>query len=138
VIQAEPDSSRTWDAFHAFMRGELSSEEYAQLFDPGVEVRWNEPAYPDTPQELHGREDFIAFAEQYRDGWEDLAAEILETTEIPGHRILELVRQSGRGRQSGAPIVIHFFQLSTLKDGKLTRIEYYRHRVDAMRAAGLA
>jgi len=33
--------------------------------------------------------------------------------------------------------VIHFFQLSTIRDGKVSKIEYFRHRADALEAAGL-
>ena len=40
-------------------------------------------------------------------------------------------------RESGVPISIHFFQVCTIRDGKVRRIEYFRHRVDALEAAGL-
>ncbi len=63
--------------------------------------------------------------------------EPLEVIEMPGGRVLALVRQSGRGRQSGVPIVIHFFELCTIRDGKLSKVEYFRHRADALRALGL-
>ena len=59
------------------------------------------------------------------------------TIEAPGGRVVVLVRQSGRGRQSGVPIVIHFFELCTIRDGKMRKIEYFRHRADALKAAGL-
>jgi hypothetical protein len=57
--------------------------------------------------------------------------------EAPGGQVLALVRQSGRGRQSGVPIVIHFFELCTIRDGNVRKIEYFRHRADALHAAGL-
>ena len=52
-------------------------------------------------------------------------------------RALTLIRQGGRGRQSGVPITVHFFTLSTVRDGKVLKIEYFRHRADALRAADL-
>jgi hypothetical protein len=73
---------------------------------------------PDYPQHLRGVQEFIAFAEQYRHGWIDLLQEVLELIEAPGGRVLVLVRQSGRGRQSGVPIVIHFYSLCTIRDEK--------------------
>ncbi|TMK99643.1 MAG: nuclear transport factor 2 family protein [Actinobacteria bacterium] len=119
------------------MRGELSSEAYAERFDPQIEMIWRDrQTYPDFPQHLRGLPEFIAFAEQYRDGWIDLVQELLELSEVPGGRVLVLVRQSGRGRQSGVPIIIHFFQLCTIRDGKVNKIEYFRHRADALQAAG--
>jgi hypothetical protein len=39
--------------------------------------------------------------------------------EVPDGRVVALVRQSGRGRQSGVPIVVHCFELVTIRDGKI-------------------
>jgi len=57
--------------------------------------------------------------------------------DAPGGRVLALIRQSGRGRQSGVPIVIHFFALYTIREGKMRKVEYFRHRADALQVAGL-
>jgi hypothetical protein len=35
-------------------------------------------------------------------------------------------------------MVIHFFEVDTLRDGKVRKIEYFRHRADALEAAGLS
>ena len=126
------------DARNAFMREELSSEAWAERFDPQIEMIWQDrQTYPDFPQHLRGLAEVIAHTEQLRDGWIDLVDELLELIEVPDGRVVALVRQSGRGRQSGVPIVIHFFELYTIKDGKVQRVEYFRHRVDALQAAGL-
>jgi ketosteroid isomerase-like protein len=127
------------DANNAFWRGELSSEALAERFDPQIEMLWpDRQTYPDFPQHLRGLQEVIAFVEQYRDGWIDLVQEPLEVIEVPDGRVLALVRQSARGRQSGVPIVMHFFELCTIRDGKLRKIEYFRHRADALQAVGLA
>ena len=127
------------DSFNAFMRDELSSEAFAESFDPGIELHWRDrQEYPDFPQHLGGAAEFIAFCEQYRERWADLVQEALEVIDVADGRVLLLTRQSGRGRESGVPIVIHFFQLWTIRDGKVWRIEYFRHRADALKAAGLS
>ena len=126
-------------SFKAFMRDELSSEAYVERFDPEIELHWRDrQEYPDFPQHLRGAADFIAFSEQYRERWVDLTQEVLEVIDAPNGRVLLLTRQSGRGRESGVPIVIHFFQLWTIRDGKVWRIEYFRHRADALEAADLS
>jgi ketosteroid isomerase-like protein len=126
------------DRFNAFMRGELSSAAYAEGFDPQIELVWSgQRTYPDTPQHLRGLSEIIAFAEQFREGWNDLRQEALELGEASDGRVVGLIRQSGRGRESGAPISIHFFEVCTIRDGKLRKIEYFRHRIDALEAAGL-
>jgi ketosteroid isomerase-like protein len=130
---------REIERYIAFMRGEITREAYLELYDPRIEVRWHDrQTYPDTPQHLRGVEDFISFNLQYRDGWSDLNAEFLELTEAPGDRVLALVRQTARGRQSGVPIEIHYFQLWTFRDGRVIQIDFFRHRADALEAAGLA
>jgi ketosteroid isomerase-like protein len=125
------------EAVNAFMRDALSGEALADLFDREIELCWQEQTYPDTPQRLRGAAEMIAFSEQYRNDWEDLVAEPLELMEAPEGRVFGFVRQSGRGRQSGVPIVIHFFEVWTVRAGKLRKIEYFRHRADALEAAGL-
>jgi ketosteroid isomerase-like protein len=124
--------------FNAFMRDELSSEALAEAYDPRVEIyRHDRQTYPGTPQRLRGLQDLIAFTEEYRDGWADLTAEVLELTEAPDGRILVFVRSTARGRQSGVPIELHYFAIYTIQDAEVRRVEYFRHRADALEAAGL-
>jgi ketosteroid isomerase-like protein len=129
---------RAIQQYNAFMRGEISHDVYLELYDPQIEVRWHDrQTYPDTPQHLSGAKDFEAFNRQYRESWADLAAEFLELTEAPGDRVLAFVRQTALGRKSGVPIEIHYFQLWTFRDGRVIQIDFFRHRADALQAAGL-
>jgi hypothetical protein len=95
---------RSFEANDAFMRGDLSSEAFAQMFDPQIELHWHDQrTYPDTPQHLRGASEVIAFVEKFRDDWIDVVQEPLKLIEAPGGRVLGFTRQSGRGRQSGVP-----------------------------------
>ena len=126
------------DAFNAFMRDELSSEAYAEYLDPQIEVRWHDQrTYPDAPQHVRGLRETIEFTEQYRSTWDELALEVLESIEAPDDRVFVFIRQTGRGRESGVPIVIHFFEVLAARDGKFRKLEFFRHRADALEAAGL-
>jgi ketosteroid isomerase-like protein len=127
------------DDFNAFMRGELSSEACAERFDPQIEVLWpdRQTLLPDFPQHLQGTAEFIALVEQVRDGWIDRVQELLEVIEVQDGRVLALVRHMGRGRQSGVPVVFHYFALYTIREGRVRKIELFRHRADALQAAGL-
>jgi ketosteroid isomerase-like protein len=127
------------EAAIAFRRGEASSEAVAEFLDPQVEVHWRDKrTYPDTPQQLRGVQETIRFAERFQAAWADVVEEPLEQfIEAPGGRVLAPLSLSGRGRESGVPIVVHFFALWTIRDGKVRRIEYFRHRDDALEAAGL-
>ena len=127
------------EGVNQFMRGEISSDVYAAFFDSDVEVRWHdEQTYPDTPQRLQGVSELVEFSEQWREGWDELDQEPLEITAAANGRVLVLTRQTGRGHQSGVPIEFHYFQLWTIREGKITEIEYFRHRAEALEAAGLS
>jgi ketosteroid isomerase-like protein len=127
------------DSFNAFMQGDVSSEELSQLLHPDVEYVWRDRrTYPDTPQHLRGVPEVVTFMEQFRDGWADLVQEPLEHIQASDGRVVVFVRQTGRGRESGVPIEIHFFELCTIRDGTLRLAEYFRHRADALEAAGLS
>jgi len=130
---------RSFEANNAFMRGDLSSKAFAQMFDPQIELHWHDQrTYPDTPQHLRGASEVIVFVEKFRDDWIDVVQEPLELIEAPGGRVLGFTRQSGRGRQSGVPIDIHFYEVWTIRDGNVRRLEYFRHRAEALEAAGLS
>ncbi len=114
---------------HRCLRGDLRS---------CGELNWHDQrTYPDTPQRLHGAAEIAAFSERYRNEWADLEVEALEMTEPAPGRVLALTRQSGRGRQSGVPIVIHYWGIWTVQDGQVREVEYFRHRADALAAAGV-
>jgi ketosteroid isomerase-like protein len=127
------------NAFNAYVRGELSSEEVAELGDPQFEFRWHdERTMPDLPQELRGAEAFIEFWELLASAWDDLTLEALEIIDAPHDRVLTLTRQSGRGRESGVPVDVHSFHLWTIREGKISALELFRHRADGLEAAGLS
>jgi ketosteroid isomerase-like protein len=129
---------KAFAAGNAFLRGELPSEAVEQFADPKIECIWHEErTMPDQPQHLAGTPAILGFWEQLRSAWADLAMEPLEFIEAPGDRVLTPIRQTGRGRESGVPIELHFFQLVTIRDGRIRRVEFFRHRADALEAAGL-
>jgi ketosteroid isomerase-like protein len=127
------------DVYNAFMRGEPSSDALAETLDPQIEWHWHgERTYPDTPQDLGGVPASIEFWEQWRGAWVDVVAEPLELIDAPDDRVLCLIRLMGRGRESGVPIEFHFFEVFTIRDGRTRKFEFFRHRADALEAAGLS
>ena len=48
------------------------------------------------------------------------------------------VRFRGRGRASGIEIDARLYEVYTLRDGKVLRIDEYEHRAEALEAAGLS
>jgi ketosteroid isomerase-like protein len=126
------------EAFNAFMRGETSREAILELGDPQFEFNWHgDRTMPDSPQRLQGPHELLRFWEDLRSAWDDLSLEPVELIEAPGNRVLTLSRQTGRGRESGVPVEVHAFTVWTIRNKKAQKIELFRHRADALEAAGL-
>ena len=130
------------EGFNAFARGELEGqaveEAAARISDPQIEWQWHDELMtPGLPQYLRGVPEIIEGWERFSRPWTDLALEALEFIEAPDDRVVTAMRQSGRERESGIPMEIHFFDVWTIRDGKVRKLEIFRHRADALEAAGL-
>ncbi|MGA6946484.1 MAG: nuclear transport factor 2 family protein [Solirubrobacterales bacterium] len=126
-----------FDAFNAFMRGESAEKALAALVDPEFEYDW--PAEREWPGPDHRQGVPLAFAfiRWVQGALIDVVWEPLELIEAPGNRVLAEVRQSGRDRESGVPIEVQLFHVVTLRDGRVRKLEFFRHRAEALEAAGL-
>jgi ketosteroid isomerase-like protein len=51
--------------------------------------------------------------------------------------VVSLILQRGKGRSSGLAMEMKTAQVATLRDGKVTRIDNYENRAEALEAAGL-
>jgi ketosteroid isomerase-like protein len=68
-------------------------------------------------------EDFEVTAEEFLDG---------------GDRVVVAARHRGRGRESGVTVDARFYEVYTLRDGKIIRADEYAERAEALEAAGLS
>ena len=131
------------DVFNAFTRGELQGqaveEAVARISDPQVELHLHdELTTPDVPQHLWGVPAIIEAWERYSRSWADLVVEALEFIEAPDDRVMTPMRQGGRERESGASMDVHFFNVWTIQDGRVRKLELFRYRAGAVEAAGLS
>ena len=55
-----------------------------------------------------------------------------------GDRVLVTVRLGGRGRGSGIEIDALFYDVYTLRDGKIVRMDQFTERTQALEAVGQA
>jgi ketosteroid isomerase-like protein len=131
---------KAFDTYNAFMRGELTEEDVAEheLLDPQIEFHWHDERVPDAPERVRGARGLAELLEQYRAAWVELAWEPLEFVEAPEDRVVTPIRQRGQGLGSGGPIEAHFFYVWTIRGGKVRKTELFRHRADALEAAGLS
>jgi hypothetical protein len=131
------------DVWNAFMRGELSAEAAVEatspFVDPQAEQIWHgERQLPDQPQRLRGMPEVLRFWEEMTAAWIEMEIEPLEFIDGQDGRVVTPCRQSARGRESGVPIVFHSFLVWTIQQGRVRSLELFRHRADALEAAGLS
>ena len=78
-----------------------------------------------------------------RDDWErwSSAFEELRVTfeEIidAGDQVVVVAHHKGRGRGSGINVDARFYEVYTLREGKVSRVDEYTERAEALEAAGL-
>ncbi len=118
----------------AWLRGDLPG--LFRNFDP--EAVWDMSHFHDWPESAyHGIEGVERFLTEWVEVWPDLELEVEDVIAAPDGRVVTLLRQRGSGRDSGIPMEMSMAQIATLRDGKVTRLDNYEDRGEALRAAGL-
>jgi ketosteroid isomerase-like protein len=118
-------------ATDAYRRGAL--EEGATWMDPEIVWDMSRLQVPDAAV-YRGFDGLLKFFSLWQESWESLELEPLEFIEA-GDQVVTVIRQSGRGRLSGAEVEHRFAQLWTLRDRKIVRMDMYPDREAALEAA---
>jgi ketosteroid isomerase-like protein len=75
--------------------------------------------------------------QRWEGSFEDLEVTYEETIDA-GDRVVLKTYVSGRGRGSGVEVDDRSYMVWTLQDGKVTRMDEFTERADALEAAGLS
>lgn len=107
------------------------AEALLQLFDE--EVEW-------SPVEgnYHGIQGVGAAWTDWMESWDQHRIEPEEFIESGEDRVLAVIRLTARGEGSGMEIDQRFFQVYTVRKGKIVRMVEYVDRAPALEAAGLS
>jgi len=109
----------------------LEVDEALEYADP--EIVWN----PAEEAAAEGHDAVRASLVRWKGEWEDY--ELLpEEFEHVGDRVVAAVRMRARGRASGIPVDARFYDVYTLRQGKIVRMDQFTRRSEALEAAGLA
>jgi ketosteroid isomerase-like protein len=116
----------------AFEAGDLETQ--LSLIDPDVVIA----EWPDTPDPKtgHGHAGVAAIAASWAEVWEWLRTDVDEFVEA-GDRVLAIGRTRGKGKGSEIEVDIDSFNVYTVRDGKVTRMEFFTSKEPALRAAGI-
>jgi ketosteroid isomerase-like protein len=116
--------------YDAWSRDDLPGP--VDLLDP--EVEYANPDGAIEPGTRRGVDAFIAAVEMVFEAWEYWRAEI-EALEPVGDDVIAVVSYTARGRGSGVEIRGRESALWTLRDGKVTRYQWFHGPDDASEAA---
>ena len=115
------------EAFDAFMRGEV--DRALESADPNI-ICVRTPPIPD-PQTYHGIDGVLQMYADWTTDFDDFEMEALDYDEV-GDRVFVEVIQRGRGKASGVTVVGRFWFLYGLAGGKITRLEAFLTREQAL------
>jgi ketosteroid isomerase-like protein len=116
----------------AFEQSDLDAQ--LALLDPEIEmVEW--PEGPDQ-RTFSGHEGAMQAWGSWFEAWEWLRNDVDEIVEV-GEKVLVCGRTFGKGRGSAVEVVIDAFNVYTVRQGKITRAEFFTTKEPALRAAGL-
>ena len=115
-----------------------SGDDEAALQDIDPEIVWQLPGiFPGFESEYRGHAGVRRFWKAFREPWESIAIEPQEVTELDQGRVLVRFRFHGTGRGSGVKTTLDFALLSTMRNAKVARFQFFADRAEALEAAGL-
>jgi ketosteroid isomerase-like protein len=117
-------------AFAYEIHGVGDRAEAEEIFDPNVLMN------PSNEGPSHGfgamRDDY----ERWASVFEELSVTIEEIIDA-GDQIVVVAHHEGRGRKSGVKVDTRFYEVYTVHEGKVSRVDEFTERAEALEAAGL-
>jgi len=114
----------------------LVHPDFVTVHDPkAVGLGIGGPAGDGTSEGVEG---FIALWRDYLSAWESWVVTPTGFVQVDDERVLVLMSYGGRSKTHGVELTLDGANLLTLRDGKLTRLELFFNRQDALEAAGLS
>ena len=120
--------------FQAWEDGDLAA--LLAPLDPEVITKRVHPA-PD-PQTYHGPEGALQSIIDWTEGFDEFEMTGEEFIDTGGDQVIVRVHQKASGETSGAPVEADFWFVYTLRDKKVTSLDMYMSKAQALEAAGLS
>src|SRR5215217_5696051 len=114
----------------------LLDRTFARYYDENVEIRMPSD-YPEGEQVLVGRRGMAEVIALLRDSWTSWRFEAEDFVDV-GHCVVVLIRVVAEAAVSGLAFVQETAHVWTARDGRLTSIQIYRDRAQALEAVGLS
>jgi ketosteroid isomerase-like protein len=130
-MAAEDDIALIRRAYAAWTSGDV--EQVLEVIDDEIEV---EPVLGDvvSADTFRGKDGVRRWYESIHSALEDFRADLQEIVEAGDGRYLALLRFSGRGIASGAPVALDAAHVLTIRDGLCVKLVGYESWDEARRA----
>jgi ketosteroid isomerase-like protein len=122
-------------AIDTSVAGQVFRKIFPEFFHPDAEMV-PPPIYPDTESSYHGVEGFLRWQQQLDEIWNDWRVEA-ERFFDAGDHVVAFVRVSGTAKKSQAAVGISTAHVLTLREDRVTRVEIFLDRHDALKVVGL-
>jgi ketosteroid isomerase-like protein len=106
------------------------------MYDPVAELSFA-GKFADFEESYRGREAAFAAYSAWIDSWDDYRREPRELIDLGDGRVLILLFESGRGKESGVPVEARLAMLLTFRSGKVVRHREFSDWQQALDAVGL-
>ena len=101
------------------------------IFDPEVVLN------PMDEKASSGFDAMRADMERWASAFDELTVTIEEIIDAGG-RVVVVAHHQGRGKASGVEVDTRFYEVYSLREGKVSRVDEYTERGEALEAAGLS
>ena len=102
-----------------------------EIFHPDVVMN------PMDEGPFRGRDAMRDDIERWASAFDELTVTVEEIIDA-GDRVLLVAHHKGRGRRSGVEVGTRFYEVYTLHEGKISRVDEFNERAKALEAAGLS
>ena len=100
------------------------------IFDPDVVLN------PADEGPSHGPDEMRYDLERWASAFDELKVTFEEIIDA-GDQVVVVAHHQGRGRESGVEVDTRFYEVYALHGGKVSRVDEYTDRAEALEAAGL-
>jgi ketosteroid isomerase-like protein len=83
-----------------------------------------------------GHEGLRRFFREWHEAWEQIEYDYDELIDAGSDQVISVVTRHGRGRSSGAEVELPVALVWTVREGRVTRVVWFRSRDEALEAAG--
>src|SRR5437762_727375 len=107
------------------------------VFDPSIE--WDMSGVPEWPEKpVYRGEEVGEFLRMWAESWQDWHFDVTDIRDAAGDRVFAGIHEWGVGAESEVGVDQYRYLISTVRSGRITRVQMFSDRAEALEAAGLS